>query len=61
MFNKLDKIKLATIRTLNSAYINKKKYEYNSHFYDIILNQNLCIKFTLILFKDLNLSTILAE
>ncbi len=50
MFNKLNKIKLATIRILNFAHINEKKYEHNDRFRNIILNQNLRIKFTLILF-----------
>jgi len=54
MFDKFNRIKLTTIRILNSAHIDKKKYEYNSHFCDIILNQNLHIKFTSIFFKDLN-------
>jgi len=61
MSDKLDRIKLAIIRILNSAHIDEKKYEYNSHFRDIILSQNLHIKFTSILFKNLNLSIILAE
>ncbi len=61
MFNKLDRIKIATIRILNSAHINEKYYEYNDRFRDIILSQNLHIKFTSILFKDLNLSTTFAE
>ncbi len=55
MFNKLDKIKLAIIKILNSIYINEKKYKHKDRFYNIILNQNLRIKFILILFKDLNL------
>ncbi len=61
MSDKLDKIKITTIRILNSAHINEKYYEYNDHFRDIILSQNLCIKFTSILFKDLNISTTFAE
>ncbi len=61
MSDKLDKIKIATIKILNSAHIDEKYYEYNDRFHDIILSQNLCIKFTLILFEDLNLSTTLAE
>ncbi len=55
MFNKLNKIQLIIIKILNFTYINEKKYEYNDRFRDIILSQNLYIKFTLILFKDLNL------
>ncbi len=61
MFDKLDRIKIVTIRILNSAHIDEKYYEYNDHFRDIILSQNLHIKFTLILFEDLNLLTTLAE
>ncbi len=61
MSDKLDRIKIATIRILNSAHIDEKYYEYNDCFRDIILSQNLCIKFTSILFKDLNLLTTLAE
>jgi len=61
MFNKLNRIKLATIRIFNSAHIDEKKYEYNNHFRDIILNQNLCIKFTSVFFEDLNLSITFAE
>ncbi len=61
IFDKLNRIKIATIRILNSAHIDEKYYEYNSHFHDIILSQNLHIKFTSILFENLNLSTTLAE
>jgi len=61
MSDKFNKIKLTTIRIFNSAHIDEKKYEYNSHFHDIILSQNFYIKFTSILFEDLNLSIILAE
>ncbi len=61
MFDKLNRIKIVTIRILNSAHIDEKYYEYNDHFRDIILSQNLHIKFTLVLFKDLNLLTTLAE
>ncbi len=61
MSDKLDRIKIATIRILNSAHIDEKYYEYNDCFRNIILSQNLCIKFTSILFKDLNLLTTLAE
>jgi len=61
MSDKLDRIKLVTIRILNSAHIDKKKYEYNNCFRDIILNQNLCIKFTSVFFENLNLSITLAE
>jgi len=61
MSDKLDRIKLVTIRILNFAHIDKKKYEYNSRFHDIILSQNLCIKFTSVLFENLNLLIILAE
>ncbi len=61
MSDKLDRIKIATIRILNSAHIDEKYYEYNDRFYDIILSQNLHIKFTSILFKDLNLSITFAE
>ncbi len=61
MSDKFNRIKIATIRILNSAHINEKYYEYNDHFHDIILSQNLCIKFTSILFENLNLLTILAE
>ncbi len=61
MFDKLNKIKIATIRILNSAHIDKKYYEYNDCFRDIILSQNLHIKFTSVLFEDLNLLTTLAE
>ncbi len=50
MFNKLNKIKLAIIRILNSAHINEKKYEHNDRFRNIILSQSLRIKFTLVLF-----------
>jgi len=61
MFDKLNRIKIATIRILNSAHIDEKYYKYNDCFRDIILSQNLRIKFTSILFKNLNLSTTLAE
>ncbi len=61
MFNKLDEIKLAIIRILNSAHINEKKYEHNDRFRNIILSQNLRIKFTSVLFKGLNLLTTLIE
>jgi hypothetical protein len=61
MFDKFNKIKLTTIRIFNSAHIDEKKYEYNSHFCNIILSQNLYIKFTSVLFEDLNLLIILAE
>ncbi len=61
MFNKLDKIKLAIIKILNSTYINEKKYEYNDCFRNIILSQNLRIKFISVLFKDLNLSITLIK
>ena len=61
MFNKLDRIKIATIRILNFAHIDEKYYEYNDCFHDIILSQNLRIKFTSVLFKNLNLSTTFAE
>ncbi len=61
MSDKLNRIKIATIRILNSAHIDEKYYEYNDCFRDIILSQNLRIKFTSVLFKDLNFSTILAE
>ncbi len=61
MSDKLNRIKIATIRILNSAHIDEKYYEYNDRFRDIILSQNLRIKFTSVLFKDLNLSTTLAE
>jgi len=61
MFDKLDRIKIVTIRIFNSAHIDEKYYEYNNRFRDIILSQNLCIKFTLILFEDLNLLTTFAE
>jgi len=59
--DKLDRIKIATIRILNSAHIDERNYEYNDRFRDIILSQNLRIKFTSVLFEDLNLSTTLAE
>jgi len=61
MFDKLNRIKIATIRILNSAHIDEKNYEYNDCFRDIILSQNLYIKFTSVLFEDLNFSTTLAE
>jgi len=61
MSDKLDRIKLATIRILNSVHIDEKKYKYNNCFHDIILSQNLHIKFTSIFFEDLNLSITLAE
>jgi len=61
MFDKLNRIKIATIRILNSAHIDEKYYEYNDRFRDIILSQNLRIKFISVLFKDLNLSTTFAE
>jgi len=61
MSDKLDRIKIATIRILNFAHIDEKYYEYNDRFRDIILSQNLRIKFTSVLFEDLNLSTTLAE
>ncbi len=61
IFNKLDKIKLAIIKILNFIHINEKKYEHNDRFRNIILNQNLRIKFTLVLFKDLNLLTTLVK
>jgi len=61
MFNKLNRIKIATIKTLNSAHIDEKYYEYNDCFRDIILSQNLRIKFTLIFFEDLNFLITFAE
>jgi len=61
MFDKFNRIKIVTIRILNFAHIDEKYYEYNDHFHDIILSQNLHIKFTLILFEDLNLLTTFAE
>ncbi len=61
MFNKLNKIKLAIIRIFNLTHINEKKYKHNDRFRNIILSQNLRIKFTLVLFKDLNLFIILIE
>jgi hypothetical protein len=61
MFDKLNRIKIATIRILNSAHIDEKYYEYNDCFRDIILSQNLYIKFTSVFFEDLNLSTTFAE
>ncbi len=61
MFNKLDKIKLTIIRIFNSAHINEKKYEHKDRFRNIILSQNLRIKFTSVLFKDLNLLITLIE
>jgi len=61
MSDKFNRIKLAIIKILNSAHINEKKYEYNNCFCNIILSQNLHIKFTSILFEDLNLLIILAE
>ncbi len=61
MSDKLNRIKIATIRILNSAHIDEKYYEYNDRFHDIILSQNLCIKFTSVLFKNLNLSTTFTE
>jgi len=61
MSDKLNRIKIATIRILNSAHIDERNYEYNDRFRDIILSQNLRIKFTSVLFKDLNFSTTLAE
>ena len=51
MFNKLDRIKIMTIRILNSAHIDEKYYEYNDRFRDIILSQNLHIKFTSVFLK----------
>ena len=59
--DKLNKIKIVTIRIFNSAHIDEKYYEYNDYFRDIILSQNLHIKFTSILFEDLNLLITLAE
>ena len=59
--DKLNRIKIAIIRILNSAHIDERNYEYNNHFCNIILSQNLRIKFTSVLFKDLNLLTTLAE
>ena len=50
MFNKLNSIKLAIIKILNFTYISEKKYKYNDRFRNIILSQNLRIKFTLVLF-----------
>ncbi len=38
MFNKLDKIKLAIIKILNSSHINEKKYKHNDRFRNIILS-----------------------
>ncbi len=61
MSDKLDRIKIVTIRILNSAHIDERNYEYNDRFHDIILSQNLHIKFTSVLFEDLNLSITLAE
>ncbi len=50
MFNKLDRIKLTIIKILNSAHISEKKNEHNDRFRNIILSQNLRIKFILVLF-----------
>ena len=61
MSDKFNRIKIATIRILNSAHIDERNYEYNDCFRDIILSQNLYIKFTSVLFEDLNFSTTLAE
>ncbi len=61
MFNKLDKIKLAIIKILNFTHISEKKYKHKDRFRNIILSQNLRIKFTSVLFKDLNLLIILIE
>ncbi len=61
MSDKLNRIKIATIRIFNSAHIDEKYYEYNNHFHNIILSQNLHIKFTSILFENLNLLTTFAE
>ncbi len=61
IFNKLNKIKLAIIKILNSAHINEKKYKHKDRFRNIILSQNLRIKFTLVFFKDLNLLITLIE
>ncbi len=61
IFDKLNRIKIVTIKILNSAHIDNQNYEYNDHFRDIILSQNLHIKFILILFENLNLLTTFAE
>jgi len=61
MFDKLNRIKIVTIKILNSTHIDERNYEYNDRFRDIILSQNLHIKFTSVLFKDLNLSTTFVE
>ncbi len=61
IFNKLNKIKLAIIRILNLTHINEKKYEHKDRFRNIILSQNLRIKFTSVFFKDLNLLITLVE
>ncbi len=61
MSDKLNRIKIATIRILNSAHIDEKYYEYNDCFHDIILSQNFHIKFTSIFFKNLNLLITFAE
>ncbi len=45
MFNKLDKTKLAIIKIFNFTYINEKKYKHKDRFRNIILSQNLRIKF----------------
>jgi len=61
IFDKLNRIKIVTIKILNSAHIDNQNYEYNDHFRDIILSQNLHIKFILILFENLNLLTTFAK
>ncbi len=61
MFNKLNRIKLAIIKILNFTHINEKEYKHKDRFRNIILSQNLRIKFILILFKDLNLLITLIE
>ncbi len=38
IFNKLNKIKLAIIKILNSTYISEKKYKHKDRFRDIILS-----------------------
>ncbi len=38
MSDKLDRIKIATIRIFNSAHFDERNYKYNDHFRDIILS-----------------------
>ena len=52
-------IKLAGIKSLESAYINENKYVHIFEYCDFLLSQNLRIKYLTDLFKDVNIYKIL--